>query len=162
MSSHFDDKSIAEQQGDTGNAGDGGNDQGGVGGILDSESVTEFNKQAREIKEAADNGGWAINEDGMKVYREACNEFLDKYTDMIDKARTLQYQVKLGSSPYAKQVAQFNVTVANGDERSLIPNLELMRDGYEQLKQALETAQRSYDENEESVTQDVARLDPDT
>lgn len=161
MDKDFDDQSIAEKEGTT--AGDDGPvGQAAVGNILDSKSVSDFNKQAHDIKESADNGGWAINEDGMNVYRKACNEFLDRYEEMIDKARRLEYRVKLGSSPYAYAIADFNVTVANGDERSLIPNLELMRDGYEKLKAALETAQKSYDENEDSVVQDIEKLNPDT
>jgi hypothetical protein len=45
-------------------------------------------------------------------------------------------------------VADHNVTVANGDEHSLIPNLEMMKDGYERLKEAFEIAHKNYRETE--------------
>src|SRR5699024_3386807 len=127
-------------------------------GMLDKKSVTEVNKQAHHVKEAAENGGWAISEEGMRAYKKACDTFLDRYTEMLEKARQLEKEVKLGSSSYAYQVAKFNVKVANGDENSLIPNLQLMKDGYEQLKEALTTAKNNYNENEDSVFQQLEKL----
>lgn len=168
MSTHFDDESIAEQQGASAESNSNDGAIGAVaqkvtsGALLDNASVSDFNKQAHEIKDSAENGGWAISEEGMRVYRKACDTFLDRYDEMIEKAKRLERQVKLGSSPYAYQVAEFNVKVANGDESSLIPNLQLMKDGYDQLKEALVIAMKNYNENEDSVVQELGKLAPHT
>lgn len=79
---------------------------------------------------------------------------------MIGKAKFLTRRAKLGSSPYAYQVADFNTKVADGDEKSLIPNLKLMKDGFEKLKEALQVAQNNYNAQEESVVQSMGKLVP--
>jgi len=167
MSTHFDDETIAEQQG-AAEPTASGEAIGAVaqkvtsGALLDTASVSDFNKQAHQIKDSAENGGWAISEEGMRVYKKACDTFLDRYDEMIEKAKRLERQVKLGSSPYAYEVADFNVKVANGDESSLIPNLQLMKDGYDQLKEALTIAMKNYDDNEDSVVQQLGKLEPNS
>jgi hypothetical protein len=70
----------------------------------------------------------------------------------------LAQQAQMGSSPYAYKVAEFNVKVANGDEQSLIPNLELMKDGFEKALEALEIARRKYRETEEAHNQTFVKL----
>src|SRR5699024_9944547 len=167
MSTHFDDETIAEQQG-AAEPTASGEAIGAVaqkvtsGALLDTASVSDFNKQAHQIKDSAETGGWAISEEGMRVYKKACDTFLDRYDEMIEKAKRLERQVKLGSSPYAYEVADFNVKVANGDESSLIPNLQLMKDGYDQLKEALTIAMKNYDDNEDSVVQQLGKLEPNS
>lgn len=127
-------------------------------GIVEHEQAQAFNQQAQDVLASANEGGWAISEEGMNAYIKACDAFLDRYPDIIREVRQLTRRVQLGSSPYAYAVADFNVTVANGDEHSLIPNLKLMRDGYEKLREALTVARRNYDEQEESVVQNLGKL----
>lgn len=79
---------------------------------------------------------------------------------MMRMADDLTNRVKLGSSPYAYTVAEFNTKVADGDEKSLIPNLKLMKDGFEKLKEALQVAKNNYNEEEESVVQHLGKLVP--
>lgn len=110
--------------------------------------------------DSANEGGWAISEEGGKAYIKACDTFLDRADEMISKAEQLTKQVKLGSSPYAYQVAEFNTKVADGEEKSLVSNLKFMRDGFEKLKEALEVAQNNYNEQEESVVQHMGKLVP--
>lgn len=156
----FNDKSRAEL--DEGDSGDAGADVSfGAIAPFDSEQVESFNQHAHEIKDSAAEGGWAISDEGMREYQKVCDAFLDRYDEMLNKARALTERVKLGSSPYAHAVAEFNVKVANGDERSLIPNLELMKDGYEQLQEALKIARDNYDENEASTVQRLGKLMPE-
>src|SRR5699024_10227639 len=89
MSTHFDDETIAEQQG-TAEPTASGEAIGAVaqkvtsGALLDTASVSDFNKQAHQIKDSAENGGWAISEEGMRVYMKSCDTFLDRYDEMIE------------------------------------------------------------------------------
>lgn len=162
MTTGFDDESIAEQDGDA------SQDSDGAGGFFDKASsavfgldqASSFNKQAHDIKESADNGSWAISEEGMNEYQKVCDLFLHEYEKIRNDLTLLSRRVKLGSSPYAYTIADFNVTVATGDEKSLVPNLELMKDGYEKLREALEIAHNNYDENEDSVVQQLGKLTP--
>jgi hypothetical protein len=114
----------------------------------DKAQVVAFNKGAHDLKELASNGGFAINEAGMTEYTKLCDMFLQGYQTVGRDLWVLTQRVGLGSSPYAYQVADHNITVAAGDERSLIPNLDLMRDGYEQLKEAFVIARKNYNATE--------------
>lgn len=64
----------------------------------------------------------------------------------------------MGSSDYARQVAGFNVKVADGDPQSLLPNLELLQESFLQFRQALVIAQKNYHETESSHRETVNRL----
>lgn len=158
----FNDKSRAELGQASGGDSAGGISIGALANDpLDSEAVETFNQHAHEVKASAADGGWAISEEGMREYQKVCDAFLDRYEEMIEKAQYLGQRAKLGSSPYAYAVAEFNVTVAASDERSLLPNLQSMKDGYEQLQEALRLARSNYDENDTSMAQSLGRLMPE-
>lgn len=124
-----------------------------LGGLFDADVTDEtqvkaFNHGAHELKDLADKQGFAINEAGFTEYLALCNTFLDGYTRQRHDIELLIERAKMGSSPYAIKIADHNIKVATGDERSLIPNLDLMRDGYEQLKEAFQIARDNYRETE--------------
>ncbi|SNR28898.1 hypothetical protein SAMN06265360_101278 [Haloechinothrix alba] len=63
-------------------------------------------------------------------------------TDVTDseQVRNVEYlaqRAMLDSSPYAYQVAEHNVRVIDGDERSLLPNLAKMKAAFEDAREAL-------------------------
>ena len=82
----------------------------------------------------------------------------DGYNAVQYDLQVLAKQAQMGSSPYAYKVAEFNVKVAAGDEQSLIPNLELMKQGFEQAREALDIARRNYRETEDVHAQTFAKL----
>lgn len=155
MTSSFSDKSSAELEGSPPPA-EGGDTAAPnpVGGMLDdlspfdAESVNHFKDGAGQVKDMASNGGFAINEDGMKHYIKMCDTFLDGYPEQIQNAWRLAERAKLGSSPFAYQMADFNVKVATDPETGLIPNLEKMKEGFVLLREAFVIARSNYDENE--------------
>ncbi|MEV8611187.1 hypothetical protein AB0383_25250 [Amycolatopsis sp. NPDC051373] len=111
---------------------------------LDTEGVKRLNDNATKFKALAEQGGFAINEAGFDAYNRVCNEFIDGYGGMAVKFGTLATRAKMGSSDYANQVADFNIKIANGDEQSLIPNLELLRKSILQVQDALKIAKANY------------------
>jgi hypothetical protein len=159
----FDEKSLAEQQGTPPAAGDAtAKFLGGVfeTDVTDKAQVAAFNQGAHELKAVAGAGGFAINEAGMTEYIKLCDMFLDGYADISNDLYHLTQRAKLGSSPYAYKVADHNIKVAKGDEHSLIPNLNLMQDGYTQLKEAFQIARRNYRETEAEHDQAFRKINP--
>jgi hypothetical protein len=147
----FDEKSLAEQAGAPPVAGDASAKfLGGLfeADVTDETQVKAFNQGAHDLKALAGDGGFAINEAGMTEYIKLCDMFLDGYSSRQRELMRLTERAKLGSSPYAYKVADHNITVASGDKHSLIPNLDLMKDGYERLKEAFEIARKNYRETE--------------
>jgi hypothetical protein len=129
--------------------------------VTDKAQVSTFNAGAHQLKDLAGNGGFAINEAGMTEYIKLCDMFLDGYASKKPSLYLLTQRAKMGSSSYAHEVADHNVTVAKGDEHSLIPNLDLMKDGYEQLKEAFQIARRNYREAEAEHDQVFRKINPE-
>lgn len=117
----------------------------GVTGF-DSATVDRFHAGASHFKELAQQGKFAVNEDAMKAFTKVCDRFLDGWEDQRRNLNILANPARMGSSEYAKEIAEYNVKVAVGDERALIPNFELMADGYQKMREALAIARRNYDE----------------
>jgi len=159
----FDEKSLAEQEGAPPAAGDAAANF--LNGFLppdvtDKAQVAAFNQGAHELKAVASAGGFAINEAGMTEYIKLCDMYLEGYGHIGNDLYPLTQRTKLGSSPYAYKVADHNVKVAAGDEHSLIPNLDLMKDGYERLKEAFQLARANYQETEAEHDQVFRKINP--
>ncbi|MEU5266686.1 hypothetical protein [Amycolatopsis sp. NPDC021455] len=142
-------------------AGDAGSNflSGLLGGNVDSEAARQVSEGGSHLKSLAENGQFAVNEEGFQAYMKACDFFLDGYNAMIVDVRTLSIKAEMGGSEYAKSVAAFNVKVADGDEQSLIPNLIKMRDGIQQAREAMVIARKNYRETEDAHTTTFAELD---
>ncbi|WP_329068175.1 hypothetical protein [Amycolatopsis sp. NBC_01480] len=125
---------------------------------MDSAGAQKLNEGAQQFKALAENGSFAINEEGFAAYQKVCDKFLDGYSDMSTELLFLLRRAKMGSSDYAKQVSDFNVKVAAGDEQSLIPNFELLKTGFEQVKEALAIARKNYNATEDSHQQALSKL----
>ncbi len=128
---------------------------------LNAEGAKRVSEGGSQLKTLAENGGFAVNEEGMQAYLKACDFFIDGYNTMINDVYRLVNAAKMGGSEYAKAVAQFNVKVANGDEQSLIPNLIAMRDGIKEAREAMVIARKNYRETEAAHSQTFAQMNKD-
>lgn len=125
---------------------------------LDTEGAKRVNQGAQQFKTLAAGGGFAINEEGLQRYQKVCDTFIDGYEDIRKELLTLSKAAQMGNSAYAKEVATFNVKVAVSDPESLVPNLELLIDGFKQVKEALTIARKNYSETEDTHSQTFAKL----
>lgn len=118
---------------------------GAVSGF-DTATVDRFHAGASQFKELAQQGKFAVNEDAMKAFIKVCDKFLKGWDHQRRNLELLVNPARMGSSDYARKVAEYNTKVASGDERSLIPNFELMADGYSKMREALSIARKNYNE----------------
>lgn len=118
---------------------------GAVSGF-DTATVDRFHAGASQFKELAQQGKFAVNEDAMKAFIKVCDRFLEGWENQRQYLKLLTKPAPMGSSEYARQVAEYNAKVASGDERALIPNFELMAVGYQTMREALAIARRNYNE----------------
>jgi hypothetical protein len=141
-------------------AGDAGNDflSNLLDVPLDPEGAKRVNAGAQQFKALAESGGFTINEAGFEHYRKVCDTFIDGYNGIVRELHVLSLAAQMGGSDYAKQVANFNVKVAAGDPESLVPNLELLSDGFKKVREALEIARKNYRETEDAHSQTFAKL----
>ncbi|WP_086844934.1 hypothetical protein [Amycolatopsis kentuckyensis] len=141
-------------------AGDAGSNflSGLLDGPADSEAAQRVSEGGHHLKSLAEGGQFAVNEEGFQAYMKACDFFLDGYNSMIREVNLLGTAANMGSSEYARAVANFNVKVANGDEEALIPNLIKMRDGVQQAREAMVIARKNYRETENAHSMTFAEL----
>ncbi|GAA1988588.1 hypothetical protein [Amycolatopsis minnesotensis] len=133
-----------------------------MSGIVDGDKAKAMNKTAHELKGIAKKGGFAINQAGFDTYTNLCRKFIDNYGPNKRRLEILQKNAPLGDFPYANAVATFNVQVADGSPDSLIPNLELMADGYRTMLETLEIAKKNYDESDHEAKINFAKLNQES
>ncbi|VVJ15125.1 Uncharacterised protein [Amycolatopsis camponoti] len=140
--------------------GDAGSNflSGLLAGPVDSAAAQKVSTGGSHLKSLAENGQFAVNEEGFQAYIKACDFFIDGIGEMITNVFKLANPAQMGGSAYAQAVAGFNAQVANGDPQSLIPNLEKMRDGVEQAREAMVIARKNYRETEDAHSMTFAKM----
>lgn len=134
--------------------GDAGSNflSGIVAGPADTEAAKQVSTGGSRLKTLAENGQFAVNEEGFQAYIKACDFFIDGYDKMIRDVEIIADAARMGSSAYAQAVARFNATTINGDPQALIPNLLLMKRGVEDAREAMVIARKNYRETESAHT----------
>ena len=143
-------------------AGEGDAGSNFISGLLDepvsSESAQRASDAGNRLKNLAEGGQFAVNEEGFQAYMKACDFFLDGCDRMIGDLQILVGKARMGGSNYANAVAVFNVKVADGEGDSLLPNLMKMRDGVRQAREAMVIARKNYRETEDAHSMTFAQL----
>ncbi|QRP46771.1 hypothetical protein [Amycolatopsis sp. FDAARGOS 1241] len=129
-----------------------------VANPLDDAGVQRISEGAAQFKALAESGGFTINDEAFKAYEKVCDEFLNGYGPIQRNLFLLTTRAQMGNSDYAKEVADFNSKVANGDPQSLIPNLELLKNSFEQVKEALVVARNNYRKTDGEQTQNLSNV----
>ncbi|MBB4687994.1 hypothetical protein [Amycolatopsis jiangsuensis] len=125
----------------------------------DAAGAQRLNEGAKQFKALAQSGGFSINEAGFRAYEKICHEFLDGYSGMNLELAFLRKPAKMGSSDYSVQVANFNTQIADGEpvDQALIPNMNLLKEGFEKILEALKIARKNYRETEDAHQQVFAK-----
>lgn len=156
----WDKKSSTDSSPSAGDAGTAGNDflAGLTEGPGSHEAAQKMKTAGNRLKTLAENGSFAVNEEGFNAYMKACDFFLSGYNRMISEVGLLATDAEMGSFDYAKSVAKFNVQVANDGHEAMIPNLILMRDAVYAAQDALAIARKNYRETESAHSVSFAEL----
>ncbi|MET9262826.1 hypothetical protein [Amycolatopsis sp. NPDC004079] len=131
-------------------AGTAGNDflAGLTEGPGSHEAAQKMKTAGNTLKTLAQNGSFAVNEEGFRAYMEACDFFLTGFDPMHYSLGLLAQNAKMGGSEYANKVAKFNTTVADGRPDSMLPNLQTMYEAVQTARDAMVIARKNYRENE--------------
>lgn len=141
-------------------AGTAGNDflAGLTEGPGSHEAAEKMKNAGNTLKTLAQNGSFAVNEEGFQAYMKACDFFLSGYNQMIDQVSLLTKAAQMGNFGYGRSVAKFNVQVANDGHEAMVPNLILMRDAVYAAQEALSIARKNYRETESAHSTSFAEL----
>lgn len=119
-----------------------------VGGVL--AGVENMKNGAEQMVDAAKSGGFRADPEGVRELVQVCDRMIEKLRGAQRTFYELAQEPKLGSSPYAKQVAQHVRASADGDQ-GVIPQVDTFRQVLITLKEALYRASGQYAEAEETA-----------
>ncbi|WP_134731456.1 hypothetical protein [Amycolatopsis nivea] len=141
-------------------AGTAGNDflAGLTEGPGSHEAAQKMKTAGNTLKTLAQNGSFAVNEEGFTAYMKACDYFLKVLNDFMGQASFLGRAAEMGNFNYARSVADFNVTVASHPQEGMLPNLILMQEAVVAAQQALDIARKNYQETESAHSLSFAEL----
>lgn len=128
------------------------------------EQLDRLKEQAAKFERLAEagpgQGGFAISPDGAKALKEACDFFIQGWEQHRRDARRVMWDLpKVGSSPYAKLVAEFNKDVWDGNpEKSMIAAGDRMFYTMQKFKASLEKAEKQYNETDEDNNVSMTKL----
>ncbi|WP_326566545.1 hypothetical protein VSH64_32400 [Amycolatopsis rhabdoformis] len=129
------------------------------GDPLDTAGAERLSQSAQQLKSLATSGGFAINEAGLQHYTKVCDDYLNGLSDLSNDLFLLSREAKMGGGPYAKEIASFSVKISDGDPQALIPNLQLLKDSFAAVKDALTIANKNYRAADDAHSQVFQKLE---
>lgn len=133
-----------------------GGPPGNFSGILG-----DFSAQADAMVKAANEGRFKVSEEAGEALKTAIDDYIDDWTFNQPEFQRLAEKPKLGTSPYAQQVGDHAVLVADGDELSAKTQLDALRDVLNRAKEAIETAKKKYREQDTGNADQLKQLHED-
>ncbi|MCR3720539.1 hypothetical protein LY15_002513 [Prauserella flava] len=124
---------------------------GGAVGAL-AKQVGDAKAQSGALLDSAKGGGFRVGENAGKDLQEAITEALDDLDGIMFEGRRLADEPRLGTGPYAQQVAH-HVRQSGDGPAGILPTLEKLRTVLQQSEEALKIAMRNYREAENQQTQ---------
>lgn len=126
---------------------DGAN-AGGQAGAAIGKQVGEAEKHSSALLESAKSGGFRVSENAAQPLLSAIQEAHNDLAIIIQDAHRLADDPKLGSSPYAQQVAK-HVRESGDGPQGILPTLQTLLNVIGRSEQALVAAMKNYRENED-------------
>ncbi|MGH3517172.1 MAG: hypothetical protein ACRDQ7_07075 [Haloechinothrix sp.] len=105
-------------------------------GSMGAEAMGAVRADTQQLIAAAKSGGFRISEQGVKPMRDAINRMMDRLEAHIDNSDWLTQPPELGSSPYARRVADHDVKGGESAVKSLLALRQVLVDCDEALTRA--------------------------
>lgn len=124
------------------------------GGGMSADTMKSVGDSAQGLISAAKSGGFKMTEAGVKPMRDAIADMLDRLRPRIRGAYKLTREPKLGSSPYATQVAAHDVKGGQSAEDALLALRDVLKDCDQALARAAGIYKETDEANEASLKRD--------
>ncbi len=124
-------------------------DGAGDGGFM--AGIGKMQTGADNMIESAKSGGFRSSPEGVKPLIDACSRMIDRIERLYENFNLLAQDPKLGSSPYAREVAKHDRQSADGPQ-GVVPQILALRETLVALIEALYRASSQYAEAEEAAT----------
>ncbi|WP_346055111.1 glycosyltransferase [Amycolatopsis dongchuanensis] len=125
----------------------------GIGGLMSQAAIASTTAEVQKLVDSAKSGGFAISEEGADEYIRVFRDFENVASQLLRTARDASQKPQLGSSAYARTVANHTVLVANGDAQSYNTALQSLINVVSQARTAFEQAKKNYAQMDDEVVQ---------
>ncbi|MEV6908844.1 hypothetical protein [Amycolatopsis sp. NPDC051071] len=109
-----------------------------------SEILGAFSSQADAMVKAAKNGEFKVSEEAGEALKRAIDDYVFDWNSNKRWFQRLAEKPKLGTGPYAQQIGDHAVLVADGDDLSAKKQLDMLRDVVLRAKEAIDLAKTKY------------------
>jgi uncharacterized protein YukE len=105
------------------------------------------------LKAAADSGSFAISESGAQAYIKAIDSAQKELRNIDNDLALLRQRVKLGTSPDAEAISQYNQegAVGGAGTTGIVPAVNQLRTALDEARQAMQKAVENYREVDDSA-----------
>jgi hypothetical protein len=117
-----------------------------------------FSTQADQMVEAAKEGRFAVSEEAGEALKTAIDDYIDDWNRNQVNFQRLAEKPLLGTGPFAQQVGQHAVLVADGDELSAKTQLDALRDVLNRAKEAIDLAKAKYRQQDDDGANNLKSL----
>ncbi|WP_410656845.1 hypothetical protein [Amycolatopsis sp. lyj-112] len=126
-----------------------------------SDILGAFSTQADAMVTAAKEGRFAVSEEMGNAYKAALRSYLDDWSTNKTDFAHLAILPELGTGPYATEVGQHAVLVAEGDDQSARAQLESLKVIVERAEEAINTAMSRYRSQDAANAVDIRATEQD-
>ncbi|GLY68769.1 hypothetical protein [Amycolatopsis taiwanensis] len=145
------DQQNAPDPGDTGSPGSIANSLfGGTG------QVKNFADNAKHFLDEAKAGRWAVDEETGTHIRSGIADVQQELSAIRPELRYVQQAPMVGNDSYARKISQHMLASVDSDAQSLIPVFNMLYDGLDSLREAVDTAVKNYNASDEASTKHFA------
>lgn len=109
-----------------------------------SQMLGDFSAQADAMVKAAKNGDFKVSEEAGEALKQAISDYVTDWSNNQRAFLRLAEQPKLGTGPFAQQVGQHAIRVAEGDDLSAKTQLDALRDVLNRAEEAIDLAKTKY------------------
>ncbi|WP_414936168.1 hypothetical protein [Amycolatopsis sp. cmx-11-51] len=109
-----------------------------------SEMLGDFSARADAMVKAAKDGDFKVSEEAGEALKTAIDDYVTDWSNNQRAFLRLAEQPKLGTGPFAQQVGQHAIRVAEGDDLSAKTQLDALRDVLNRAEEAIELAKTKY------------------
>lgn len=117
-----------------------------------AEQVKSFADNAKHFLDEAKAGRWAIDEETGTHIRSGIAHVQQELSAIRPELSLLRRAPMVGNDVYAQKVAKHMLMSVDSDDQSLLPVLNMVFDGLDNLRDAVDAAIENYDASDEAAT----------
>jgi hypothetical protein len=123
-----------------------------------TEQVESFAANTRHFLDEAKAGHWAVDKETGTHIISGVAHVQEQLSEVREELWAIERAPMVGKDFYAQKVAQHMLLSVNSDKQSLVPVFNMVYDGLDNLRDAVDAAVKNYDASDEAATKHFGPL----